>query len=83
MGIVIGILTTFVVLTGLVLVVLVTMQTPRNEGFGGGVANVAGGNFRGKAGYDEMLSNYTRIVAIAWFVLAFVLAVVNEIVSRG
>ncbi len=82
MTIVVGILTTLVVLAGIILVVLVTMQTPKNEGFGGGVTNTPGGNFRGKAGYDEMLSNYTRLVAIGWFCLAFILAVVNELARR-
>ncbi|GAB4467604.1 MAG: hypothetical protein OHK0029_39610 [Armatimonadaceae bacterium] len=83
MGIVIGILTVLLALLSLALIVLVTFQTPKNEGFTGGVTNVAGGGFRGKAGFDEMLSNYTRMIAIGWFATAFILALVNEFASRA
>lgn len=77
MNIFISILTVLLVLLSLGLVTVVTMQTPKSEGFGG-VSNATGGGFRGKAGYDEMLSNYTRMIAIGWFAVAFVLAVLNE-----
>jgi protein translocase SecG subunit len=70
------ILTVILVLLGLAMITLVTLQTPKNEGFGG-VTNPTGGGFRGKAGIEEMLSGYTRIVGIAWFVTAFLLGVVN------
>jgi protein translocase SecG subunit len=78
MGIINGILMFILILLSIALTVVVTMQTPKSEGFGGGVANTPGGSFRGKAGYDEMLSGYTRIIAIGWFVTAFLLAVVGE-----
>ena len=82
MGILTNILTVFLVLLSCLLIAVVMMQTPKSEGFGGGVANVQGGGFRGKAGYDEMLSNYTRIIAIGWFAVAFLLAVISEYVRR-
>ena len=47
----------------------------------GGATNTPGGNFRGKAGMDEMLSNYTRIVAICWLASAFILAFLNRFAS--
>ena len=78
MAILVNILTVIVVLLSLVLIVVVMLQTPKNEGFGGASAGPSG-NFRGKAGMDEMLSNYTRNVAIGWFVTAFVLAILNEL----
>ncbi len=80
MQIVTGILMGVLVLLSIGLTALVTMQTPKSEGFGGGVQNTPGGSFRGKAGYDEMLSGYTRSIAIAWFATAFILAVLQEVV---
>jgi protein translocase SecG subunit len=71
-----NILTVLLVILGIGVILLVTLQTPKNEGFGG-VTNPTGGGFRGKAGLDEMLSTYTRIVGITWFVIAFVLAVIH------
>jgi protein translocase SecG subunit len=80
--IVVNILTGFLVLLSFFLITVVVMQTPKSEGFGGGVQNTPGGAFRGKAGYDEMLSNYTRMIAIAWFVSAFLLAVFHNMLSH-
>jgi len=78
----INILTVFLVLLSVGLVTVVTMQTPKSEGFGGGVSNTPSSNFRGKAGYDDMLSGYTRMIAIGWFAVAFLIAILNEIVAR-
>jgi protein translocase SecG subunit len=77
-NIVLGILNGLLVLLSILLITTVVMQTPKSEGFGGGVANTPGGTFRGKAGYDEMLSNYTRLIAIAWFGAAFLLSVLHQ-----
>jgi len=77
----INIFTGLVVLISAILIVLVMLQTPKNEGFGG-ATNAPGGNFRGKAGMDEMLSNYTRFVAFGWFASAFILAILNEVGKR-
>jgi protein translocase SecG subunit len=74
-----GILTGLLVLLSLSLIGVVMMQTPKSDGFTGGVANAQGGSFRGKAGFDDMLSNYTRIIAIIWFAVAFLLAVIGEL----
>jgi protein translocase SecG subunit len=77
--ILISILTVVSCLLGALLVFVVVIQTPKSEGFTGGVANVQGGGFRGKTGYEEILSNYTRIVAVAWFATTFLVAVLSEI----
>jgi len=77
-----GILTGLMVLFSIGLIVVVMLQTPKSDGFSGGVTNAQGGGFRGKAGYDEMLSGYTRIIGIAWFITAFLLAVVSEFSRR-
>lgn len=76
------VLTGLLVLFSLGLVGVVTMQTPKSEGFGS-VTNTPSSNFRGKAGHDEVLSGYTRIIAIGWFLTAFVLAILNEYVSAA
>ncbi len=81
MPIFINIFTGIVVFISALLIALVMLQTPKNEGFTG-ATSVAGGNFRGKAGMDEILSNYTRIVAFGWFASAFILAILNEFVKR-
>ncbi len=75
------ILTVILVLLSLGLITVVTMQTPKSEGFGS-VTNTPSSNFRGKAGYDDMLSGYTRTIAILWFVTGFALAILNEVLVR-
>lgn len=81
MTIAVSIFTGLLVLLSLALIAIVTMQTPKSEGFGG-VSNAPTSNFRGKAGYDDLLSGYTRMIAIGWFASAFVLAVLNEVNTR-
>lgn len=83
MAIITGALTVILVLLSVALIAVVTMQTPKSEGFGGGVQNTPGGTFRGKAGYDEMLNGYTRMIAIAWFVTAFIVAILGELAKRN
>lgn len=75
----IGILTGVLVLLSIGLIWIVTAQTPKNEGLGGGVANTPSSNFRGKAGYDEMLSLYTRNIVIGWMSTAMLLYILHEV----
>ena len=67
MSILITLMTILLGIFSVSLIAIVVVQTPKSDGFTGGVANAQGGGFRGKAGQDEILSSYTRIVAIAWF----------------
>lgn len=78
MNIVIGILTGALLLLSLSLILVVTLQNPKNEGLGGGVANTPSSNFRGKAGYDEILSVYTRNIVITWMSTALLLYILHE-----
>jgi protein translocase SecG subunit len=82
-GIFANILTGLLILLSISLVAMVLMQTPKSDGFTGGVTNATGGGFRGKAGNDEILSNYTRMIAIGWFVTAFALGVISEYAIKG
>ena len=79
MNIVLSILTVVLLLLSVGLILIVTAQTPKNEGFGGGVANTPSSNFRGKAGYDEMLSLYTRNMVIGWMGTALLLYILHEV----
>ena len=81
MNTIITILTVLLVLLSVGLVTVVTMQTPKSEGFGS-VTNTPSSNFRGKAGYDDMLAGYTRMIGIGWFLTAFILALLNEFAGR-
>ena len=83
MSIVIGILTGVLLLLSIGLILVVTAQTPKNEGLGGGVANTPSSNFRGKAGYDEMLSVYTRNIVIAWMSTALLLYILHEVANAA
>jgi protein translocase SecG subunit len=59
----------------LALVLLIMSQTSKNEGFGTiGVQTPT--NFKGKPGFEERLQQYTRNLAITWFVLGIVVAAV-------
>nr|WP_309691446.1 preprotein translocase subunit SecG [Armatimonas sp.] len=78
MNIVIGILTGALLLLSLSLILVVTLQNPKNEGLGGGVANTPSSSFRGKAGYDEILSVYTRNIVITWMSTALLLYILHE-----
>lgn len=83
MQILISVLTGLSCLLGALLIFVVVIQTPKTDGFTGGVSNAQGGGFRGKAGQDEILSSYTRIVAIGWFATTFIVAVLSEISGKG
>ena len=78
MGVLAIILTTILFLLSVLLIIVVSAQTPKNEGFGGGVTDTPGGSFRGKAGFDDVLSNYTRMIAIAWIATALLVGVVQR-----
>ena len=55
-------------IVSLSLIILMVTQTSKNEGFGTiGVQTPT--NFKGKPGFEERLQQYTRNLAITWFVL--------------
>ena len=60
-------------LVSISLILLMVTQTSKNEGFGTiGVQTPT--NFKGKPGFEERLQQYTRNLAITWFVLGIVVA---------
>lgn len=78
MSILVALLTIVLFLLSIALIFVVVVQNPKSEGFGSGVQNTPGGTFRGKAGFDDIMSNYTRIIAIAWIATAFLVGAVNR-----
>jgi protein translocase SecG subunit len=73
MEIVKGILLFAQTIISLCLVILVTTQTSKNEGFGS-VGVQAPTVFKGKPGFEERMQGYKRQFAIAWFSIGLVLA---------
>lgn len=78
MGFIIGLLTLAIVLDCLVLVFLVLLQLPKKEAgaglaFGGGAADALFG-----AGQGNVLTKVTKYAATIFFVLAFLLAILQK-----
>lgn len=77
MQVVLVILYVMEALVSVSLIVLMVTQTSKNEGFGTiGVQTPT--NFKGKPGFEERLQQYTRNLAITWFVLGIVVAAVGN-----
>jgi protein translocase SecG subunit len=62
-------------LISIALVLLVMSQTTKNEGLTGTIGGNVSANFKGKPGFEERLQNYTRYVAIAWFVVSILIGI--------
>ncbi len=78
MGFIIGLLTIFMVLDCLVLILLILVQLPKKEAgaglaFGAGATDALFG-----AGKGNVLTNITKYAAIAFFVLAVLLSVLQS-----
>lgn len=57
------------------LVVIVAIQTSKNEGLTGTIGGNVSANFKGKPGYEEQLQSYTRILGISWFVISILVGI--------
>ena len=57
-----------VYISSLVLIVLVTMQTTKSEGLGGGIGGGVQSNTKYLPGSEETLTMYTTYVATAWMI---------------
>jgi protein translocase SecG subunit len=62
-------------LISIALVLLVMSQTTKNEGLTGTIGGNVSANFKGKPGFEERLQNYTRYIAIAWFVISILIGI--------
>ncbi len=66
------------VITAVFLIVVVAMQTSKNEGLGGAISGQTSSSFRGKLGRDEQLGMVTKYVAVSFFVLSIIVAVIAK-----
>lgn len=57
------------------LVVIMAIQTSKNEGLTGTIGGNVSANFKGKPGYEERLQNYTRMLGIGWFVSSILVGI--------
>ncbi|MCW3100307.1 MAG: protein translocase, SecG subunit [Chthonomonadaceae bacterium] len=62
-------------LSGIALIIIVTMQESKNDGLTGQIGTTATSSFKGKAGREERLTLYTRNIAIVFFALSALVAV--------
>ena len=58
------------ILTSVVLVALMSMQTTKNEGLSGSIGGRAESAYRGRLGFDQQLTRLTGGIASAYVVLA-------------
>lgn len=63
-------------LVSIVLVVIVTSQTTKNEGLTGSIGGQMTPSFKGKPGMEEQVRTWTIYVSAAWFLLCFLIALV-------
>ncbi len=66
----------FLVAVGLI--VIVTMQDSKQDGLTGQIGTTAATSFKGKAGREEQLTLVTRNLAIVFFVISIIVAVVTK-----
>ncbi len=57
------------------LVVIVAIQTSKNEGLTGTIGGNVSANFKGKPGYEERLQSYTQMLGIGWFVVSILVGI--------
>jgi protein translocase SecG subunit len=60
----------------IVLIVIVTSQTTKNEGLTGSIGGQMTPSFKGKPGMEEQVRTWTIYVSAAWFLLCFLIALV-------
>ena len=63
-------------LVSILLVVIVTSQTTKNEGLTGTIGGQMTPSFKGKPGMEEQVRTWTIYVSAAWFLLCFLIALV-------
>jgi protein translocase SecG subunit len=64
-------------LSGIALITIVTMQESKNDGLTGQIGTSATSSFKGKAGREERLTLYTRNIAIVFFAICALVAMLT------
>lgn len=57
------------------LIFIIDIQNTRNEGLGGTIGGKVSSSFKGKAGFEERLSDITRNLGIGFFAVSILVAV--------
>jgi protein translocase SecG subunit len=63
------------VLMALGLIFLIDIQQTKNEGLGGTIGGKVQSSFKGKAGFEERLSEMTRSLGVGFFIVSILVAV--------
>lgn len=61
-------------LSGIALIIVVTMQASKNDGLQGQIGSTNTSSFKGKAGREEQLNLLTRNIAIVFFTISILVA---------
>ena len=56
------------------LIFLIDIQQTKNEGIGGSIGSGVTSSFKGKAGYEERLTDLTRRLAVSFFAVSILVA---------
>lgn len=62
------------VIASLLFIVIIAVQTSKNEGLTGSIGAPVAATFKGKPGREEILQKYTRNLAIIWIVVTLIAA---------
>lgn len=60
------------------LIGIVMTQATKSEGLSGTIGGKSESAFRGKPGTEERIAQYTKYLAISFFVISAILAIVNS-----
>ena len=63
------------VILAILLVFVVDIQSPKNEGLGGTIGGRVQTSFKGKAGFEDRLNELTRNLGIGFFVVSILVAI--------
>jgi protein translocase SecG subunit len=59
------------------LIFIVAVQQSKNEGFGGSIGSRPMTSFKGKAGFEERLTQITKVLGVCFFVASILVAVTH------
>jgi len=62
-------------LVSLALIIIVALQTTKNEGLTGSIGGQMTPSFKGMPGAEEQVRTWTVYVSAAWFILSMIVAV--------
>ena len=73
-----GVFGTLQILISLAFILIVAVQTTKNEGLTGTIGGPTTSNFKGKPGFEEQLQHYTMILGVSWFVVSIIVGILHH-----